>query len=57
MVAGGSVKVGAPTLYTLPTGYRTVVIRGTSYYYWGGCYYRPVYRGGTLVHTRVEISP
>jgi hypothetical protein len=33
VVAGGSVKVGAPTLYTLPAGYRTLVIRGTSYYH------------------------
>jgi hypothetical protein len=55
VVAGGSVKAGAGTLYTLPAGYRTVVIRGTRYYHWGSYYYQPVYRGGSLVYVRVEV--
>lgn len=35
---------------TLPSGCKTLIVNGISYHQCGGVYYRPEYRGGTVVY-------
>jgi hypothetical protein len=37
------------TVQTLPTGYETRVVGGTTYYTYGGSYFRPASRGYVVV--------
>lgn len=41
-------------MYTLPRGYRTAVVAGTTYYVVSGVYYVPQYEGSTVVYVEVE---
>ena len=41
-------------MYTLPRGYTTRVVRGTTYYVVSGVYYVPQYEGTTVVYVEVE---
>lgn len=46
------------SMYSLPYGCRTTLIRGgVKYYYCGGIYYRPSYQGTTVVYVVQEIEP
>lgn len=41
-------------MYTLPRGYKTAVLAGTTYYVVSGVYYVPQYEGSTVVYVEVE---
>ena len=46
------------SLYSLPYGCATTVMRGgVNYYYCGGVYYQPVYQGTTVVYVVDSIDP
>jgi hypothetical protein len=40
----------------LPVGYTTVIVIGTTYYLYGGVYYKPYYEGNTIVYV-VVVNP
>jgi len=45
------------TLYSLPYGCNTTMMRaGVNYYYCGGIWYRPAYQGTTVVYVVEEIE-
>lgn len=41
-------------MYTLPRGYKTAVVAGTTYFVVSGVYYVPQYEGSTVVYVEVE---
>jgi hypothetical protein len=41
-------------MYTLPVGYTTAVVAGTTYYVSQGEYFKPSYEGDTVVYVAVE---
>ena len=46
------------TLYSLPYGCRTTIMRGgINYYYCGGIWYQPQYHGTTVVYVVNEVEP
>ena len=46
------------SMYSLPYGCATTVMRaGVNYYYCGGIYYQPMYQGTTVVYVVNEVEP
>lgn len=46
------------SLYSLPYGCTTRIMRGgINYYYCGGIYYQPMYQGTTVVYVVNEVEP
>jgi len=46
------------SLYSLPYGCSTTLMRGgVNYYYCGGIYYQPVYQGTTVVYVVDSVEP
>lgn len=46
------------SMYSLPYGCNTTIMRGgVNYYYCGGIYYRPSYQGTTVVYVVDTIDP
>ncbi len=45
------------TLYSLPYGCATTIVRaGVSYYHCGGIWYRPTYQGTTVIYVVEDID-
>ena len=52
--AVAAAAAGGTWVATLPRSCTTVVTHGVTYHYCGGVYYRPSYRGTTLVYVVVD---